>query len=261
MGAWEHVTVTVTCTPDLAALTLLPIRDAVPITASFASRSTASAEPSMTTPPRPAPTSRPQRDVAGRFTAGRELIKGRVSAFVLITFTALLLVAGLVLEDGGDALAAKSRAIGIAEEAARTGSQQLDLAAVPRPPTGTRPRRDGCGGAGLPHRRRRRGHRHRHRPTGPGPRHRHHPRPAAGTGRHRHLHRGRRRRRPRHTHPLNPRSLINFGPVTTTVTPAPWRPRWRHLAGAPAAPPTGSGTRARRGRGPRHGGIGRAPRG
>jgi Flp pilus assembly protein TadG len=31
------VTVTVTCTPDLAALTLLPIRDAVPISASFIS--------------------------------------------------------------------------------------------------------------------------------------------------------------------------------------------------------------------------------
>ena len=31
------VTVTVTCTPDLAALTLLPIRDAVPIAASFTS--------------------------------------------------------------------------------------------------------------------------------------------------------------------------------------------------------------------------------
>lgn len=58
-----------------------------------------------------------------------------MSAFVLITVTALLLVAGLVL-DGGNALAAKSRAIGIAEEAARTGSQQLDLLAVRagRPP-------------------------------------------------------------------------------------------------------------------------------
>ena len=90
----------------------------------------------MTTPPRPAPTPRPQRGVAGRFTACRECgEEGRVSAFVLITFTALLLVAGLVL-DGGNALAAKSRAIGIAEEAARTGSQQLDLAAVRagRPP-------------------------------------------------------------------------------------------------------------------------------
>jgi Flp pilus assembly protein TadG len=31
------VTVTVTCSPDLAALTLLPIRDAVPITTSFTS--------------------------------------------------------------------------------------------------------------------------------------------------------------------------------------------------------------------------------
>jgi Flp pilus assembly protein TadG len=39
-GRWAPggiVTVTVTCSPDLAALTLLPLRDGVPITASFTS--------------------------------------------------------------------------------------------------------------------------------------------------------------------------------------------------------------------------------
>lgn len=51
---------------------------------------------------------------------------GRVTPFVVVAVTGLLLVAGLVL-DGGTALAARSRAIGIAEEAARAGCQQLDL--------------------------------------------------------------------------------------------------------------------------------------
>jgi hypothetical protein len=54
--------------------------------------------------------------------------RGRVTAFVVITATACLLFAGLVL-DGGLALAAKTRAIGQAEEAARAGAQELDLAA------------------------------------------------------------------------------------------------------------------------------------
>lgn len=52
--------------------------------------------------------------------------EGRVTAFVVVAMAGLLLVAGLVL-DGGLALAARSRVIGIAEEAARAGSQQLDL--------------------------------------------------------------------------------------------------------------------------------------
>jgi hypothetical protein len=51
---------------------------------------------------------------------------GRVTAFVVILSAACLLCAGLVL-DGGLALAAKVRAIGQAEEAARAGAQQLDL--------------------------------------------------------------------------------------------------------------------------------------
>lgn len=52
---------------------------------------------------------------------------GRVVAFLVVMVAALLLCAGLVL-DGGNALAVKSRAIGVAEEAARAGAQQLDLA-------------------------------------------------------------------------------------------------------------------------------------
>lgn len=52
--------------------------------------------------------------------------QGRVTAFVVILSTACLLCAGLVL-DGGMALAAKVRAIGQAQEAARAGAQQLDL--------------------------------------------------------------------------------------------------------------------------------------
>lgn len=54
--------------------------------------------------------------------------RGRVTAFVVIITAACLLFAGLVL-DGGLALAAKSRAIGQAQEAARAGAQELDLAA------------------------------------------------------------------------------------------------------------------------------------
>lgn len=51
---------------------------------------------------------------------------GRVTAFVVVLTTACLLFAGLVL-DGGLALAAKTRAIGQAQEAARAGAQELDL--------------------------------------------------------------------------------------------------------------------------------------
>jgi len=58
----------------------------------------------------------------------REDQNGRVTAFVVIIVTATLLFAGLVL-DGGLALAAKIRAIGEAQEAARAGAQEIDLAA------------------------------------------------------------------------------------------------------------------------------------
>ncbi|WP_239406012.1 pilus assembly protein TadG-related protein [Frankia sp. Cj3] len=53
---------------------------------------------------------------------------GVVTAFTVVFVTALILVAGLVL-DGGLALAAKVRAITTAQEAARAGAQALDLAA------------------------------------------------------------------------------------------------------------------------------------
>ena len=53
---------------------------------------------------------------------------GRVTAFTAVMVIAVIAVAGLVL-DGGLALAAKARAYHLAAEAARTGAQQVDLAA------------------------------------------------------------------------------------------------------------------------------------
>jgi len=54
--------------------------------------------------------------------------QGRVTAFVVVITAACLMFAGLVL-DGGLALGAKIRAISQAQEAARAGAQELDLAA------------------------------------------------------------------------------------------------------------------------------------
>jgi hypothetical protein len=51
---------------------------------------------------------------------------GRVTAFTAVFAAAALLFAGLVL-DGGLALAAKVRAVGEAQEAARAGAQAIDL--------------------------------------------------------------------------------------------------------------------------------------
>ncbi|GAA2686032.1 MULTISPECIES: pilus assembly protein TadG-related protein [Actinosynnema] len=53
--------------------------------------------------------------------------EGRTSAFVLALTAGLLVLTGLVL-DGGLALAAKVRATGQAESAARAGAQAIDLA-------------------------------------------------------------------------------------------------------------------------------------
>lgn len=53
---------------------------------------------------------------------------GNASAFVLVFLTAILALAGLAL-DGGLALAAKVKANGQAESAARAGAQAIDLAA------------------------------------------------------------------------------------------------------------------------------------
>ncbi|GGS59682.1 hypothetical protein GCM10010171_63320 [Actinokineospora fastidiosa] len=54
--------------------------------------------------------------------------EGRVSAFVVVLTLGILALAGLTL-DGGLALAAKVRANGQAEAAARAGAQAIDLAA------------------------------------------------------------------------------------------------------------------------------------
>jgi hypothetical protein len=67
----------------------------------------------------------------GRRRALRRLAgdqNGRVTAFVVVSVTTALLFAGLVL-DGGLALAAKVRALGEAQEAARAGAQEIDLVA------------------------------------------------------------------------------------------------------------------------------------
>ena len=56
---------------------------------------------------------------------------GTVTAFVVVLTSALLLLTGLVL-DGGLALATEVDALGAAQEAARTGAQQLDLTAYRR---------------------------------------------------------------------------------------------------------------------------------
>lgn len=52
---------------------------------------------------------------------------GQITAFVVVMATALVLVAGLVL-DGGLTLAARERALGLAQEAARAGAQGVNLA-------------------------------------------------------------------------------------------------------------------------------------
>jgi Flp pilus assembly protein TadG len=53
---------------------------------------------------------------------------GQITPFAVILTLAVLLMAGLVL-DGGNALSAKTRALDIAQAAARAGAQQLDLTA------------------------------------------------------------------------------------------------------------------------------------
>ncbi|WP_328869639.1 pilus assembly protein TadG-related protein [Streptomyces sp. NBC_00287] len=61
-----------------------------------------------------------------RRTAERD--DGQVTVFVVVIAVAVLMFAGLVL-DGGMALAARVRAIGEAEEAARRGAQAIDVEA------------------------------------------------------------------------------------------------------------------------------------
>ncbi|MEU7642107.1 pilus assembly protein TadG-related protein [Streptomyces sp. NPDC039016] len=52
--------------------------------------------------------------------------RGQVTAFVVGVVAALWLFAGIVV-DGGLALAGKARALDVAQEAARSGAQQLDV--------------------------------------------------------------------------------------------------------------------------------------
>jgi Flp pilus assembly protein TadG len=54
--------------------------------------------------------------------------EGTVTAFTVILTSALLACAGLVL-DGGLTMTARVRAVGLAQEAARAGAQELDLTA------------------------------------------------------------------------------------------------------------------------------------
>ena len=61
----------------------------------------------------------------------RDLVRdenGQVTAFIVVIATAVLMFAGLIL-DGGQALAARVRALGEAQEAARAGAQAINLAA------------------------------------------------------------------------------------------------------------------------------------
>jgi hypothetical protein len=57
--------------------------------------------------------------------------QGRVTALVVGVVAALWLFAGIVV-DGGLALAGKAKALDVAQEAARTGAQQLDVGQLRR---------------------------------------------------------------------------------------------------------------------------------
>jgi Flp pilus assembly protein TadG len=59
----------------------------------------------------------------------RDREAGAVAVMVAVLAVALLLVVGLVFE-GGVAIAAKRRAMNVAEQAARAGAQQLDIGAL-----------------------------------------------------------------------------------------------------------------------------------
>jgi hypothetical protein len=67
--------------------------------------------------------------VRTRLAAGDD--QGQITAFVVGIFAALWLFAGIVV-DGGLALAGKAQALDAAQEAARTGAQQLDVGQLRR---------------------------------------------------------------------------------------------------------------------------------
>lgn len=81
-----------------------------------------------TTVPAPPARGGTGRRGVGRRAAGEALSgdAGMISAFVLAAMIGLMAVVGLAL-DPGEAYAAKIRAIGQAEEAARAGAQQINL--------------------------------------------------------------------------------------------------------------------------------------
>ncbi|MCL7377027.1 pilus assembly protein TadG-related protein [Streptomyces sp. 35G-GA-8] len=66
----------------------------------------------------------PSSQVRARMAGGGD--RGQATAFVVGVFAALWLFAGIVI-DGGLALAGKARALDVAQEAARTGAQQIDV--------------------------------------------------------------------------------------------------------------------------------------
>ena len=70
----------------------------------------------------------PGRREITRPAAPRDREQGQITVFAVVIMVALLAVAGLVY-DGGRALAAKTTCIDIAQEAARAGAQQVNLAA------------------------------------------------------------------------------------------------------------------------------------
>jgi Flp pilus assembly protein TadG len=71
----------------------------------------------------------PGKFVRRRMAEGGD--RGQVTAFVVGTVLALWLFAGIVV-DGGLTLAGKAQAMDAAQEAARTGAQQLDLTRLRR---------------------------------------------------------------------------------------------------------------------------------
>jgi hypothetical protein len=68
-----------------------------------------------------------RRDAAGRRAFRRRLQKGSAALYVAIFAPAMIFMAGLVI-DGGGALEARQRASDIAEQAARAGAGQCNVA-------------------------------------------------------------------------------------------------------------------------------------
>lgn len=66
------------------------------------------------------------RATRNRPDEGTATDEGSVTVFVVVLFAAFIMFGGLILDAGG-ALTDKISAMGVAQEAARTGAQQLDL--------------------------------------------------------------------------------------------------------------------------------------